>query len=265
MIKLNGNIIGNKHFPNNETLFEFVLDGRNDFFIYFKYENDLDITGLIFIKKFLDDKFTNPKVVLKMEYVPYSRMDRPIKNFIFTLKYFCQLINDLKFYKVLVLDVHSSIILALLNNCVELPLQHYINWILDKKTIDYVFYPDNGACKKYTEILNLNNIPYFYGNKKRNLQTTDIIEYELIQCPDINNKNILIIDDLCATGSTCYKASKKLKACGAKNILMYISHCENSIYNSDLIISNYIDEIFTTDSILSNWENTILCNINEKL
>ena len=190
-----------------------------------------------------------------MKYIPYSRMDRKIKGDVFTLKYFCQLINDLKFDGVEVLDPHSNVATGLLDRCREIDVSDFVGSVfceLDYK-VDYVFYPDNGACKRYSEILKLST-PYFYGNKKRNLQTGEIVSYELVDCPDIKDKNILIIDDLCAKGFTFYNAAQKLRENGAKEVYLYVSHCENSIYNGEIFKTDLIDKVFTTDSILTNLE-----------
>lgn len=261
MISINGIVIGSKCFPNNERILNTPRGASSkEFDIEFKYTTDIDISVLIMCKKYLDDKFNNPKVTLVMKYVPYSRMDRNIDGFMFSLKYFCKLINDLNFNKVVVLDVHSNVTTALLDRCVELDIKQYIDKVFDEVDIDYVFYPDAGAMKRYSEIL-ITKRPYFYGNKKRNLQTGEIINYELVDCPDIQDKNILIIDDLCAKGFTFYNASQKLKEKGADNVYLYASHCENSIYNGLLLNSGLVKTIFTTDSILTDWSSKLICNI----
>jgi len=76
-------------------------------------------------------------------------------------------------------------------------------------------------------------------------------------------KNILIIDDLCAYGGTFQLAAEQLIYKGADNIYLYVSHCENSIYKGKLIKSGLISKIFTTDSILSDWSSKLICNIGE--
>ncbi len=267
MVTINGVEIGLDCFPNNERIFKTDdITGSLGFTIEMKYEYDIDITKLIMAKRFLDDKYNNPRVYLKMLYIPYSRMDREIEGYMFSLKYFCKIINELNFHSVLVLDAHSNVSTALLDRCKEINPSKFINNILSYfKTndiiLDYVFYPDNGACKRYTETLNLHEyIPYFYGNKKRNLQTGEIIEYELVNTPDIQDRNILIIDDLCAGGRTFYEAAEKLKENGANNIYLYVSHCENSIYNGKLLKSGLLSQIFTTDSLLRNWESSLIKN-----
>ena len=88
-----------------------------------------------------------------MKYIPYERMDRETSNQIFTCKYFCELINDLKFNKVYILDPHSNVSVGVLNNIKQICLNNYIESILNENSIDVLCFPDVGAYKKYTEIL----------------------------------------------------------------------------------------------------------------
>jgi len=266
MISINGYPIGTKCYPNNERILETsnILNlafNIRKFTIEMKYTTDIDISMLSMVKRYIDDTIENPEVTLIMKYVPYSRMDRNIQGYMFSLKYFCKMINDLNFHKVMVLDAHSNVTIALLDRCVEIDVDQYINKVFNKVNIDYVFYPDTGAQKRYSETL-MTRRKSFYGNKKRNLNTGDIISYELVDCPeDIQDKDILIIDDLCAKGFTFYNAAQKLKEKGADKVYLYVSHCENSIYKGELIKSDLVDKVFTTDSILTDWSSNLLCDI----
>jgi ribose-phosphate pyrophosphokinase len=136
---------------------------------------------------------------------------------------------------------------------VEISIQENINKIFNKHLIDYVFYPDAGAMKRYSEILKFpDNVQYFYGDKKRNLQTGEIISYELINSPELIGRNVLIIDDLCSFGTTFLKCGEKLKNNAVANIFLYVSHCEDSIFKGNLLKSDVIKTVYTTDSLLSD-------------
>lgn len=267
LVSINGYEIGQSCFPNNERIFKHPKLRGKDFDIALRYEYDIDVVALIIVTNYIQDNIPNAKINLIMLYVPYSRMDRKITNFIFSLKYFCKIINDLKFENVFILDPHSNVTPALLNNCREIPVQIYIDKILEYEDVDYVFFPDNGAHKKYSESLTLpNNIQWFYGNKKRDLQNGEILDYELVNAPSsLKGKYVLIIDDLCAGGRTCYEAALKLKSLGAEHVFMYVSHCENTIYKGKILKDDYIDKVFTTDSLLTNWESDKIIQINYQL
>lgn len=255
MIKINGVLVGNKTFPNNERICNTVLDG-DVFIIDMYYESDIDIFTLSIYKKYLDDKYPFSDKVLNMMYIPYSRMDREIDGFVFSLKYFTQLINDLYFDKVNVIDPHSNVSKALLNRCNESKIKDNIIHIFEKENIDYVFYPDSGAMKRYSEILKLpNDTLYFFGNKKRNLQTGDIVKFELVDAPELKDKTVLIIDDLCSKGGTFLASAKEMKSYGSDKVLLYVTHCEYSIYDGDLLSSDLIDKVYTTNSLLQDFSN----------
>ena len=168
-------------------------------------------------------------------------------------------VNQLHFDRVLIADPHSGVTPAMLDRCEELKLTFYLdNVIALENNIDYVFYPDAGALKRYSEILNV-PYPVFYGNKKRDLNTGRIINYELVDAPDLLDKNILIIDDLCAKGGTFMMAGRKLKENGAKNVSLYVTHCEPSIFKGELLKTNVIDRIYTTKSLIrDDWCEKII-------
>ena len=65
----------------------------------------------------------------------------------------------------------------------------------------------------------------------------------------VKDKNILIIDDICSKGGTFYYAAKALKELGARNIYLYVTHCEKTITSGNIYYGNEIAQIFTTNSI----------------
>ncbi len=250
MLEFNTKLIPTKKYPNNETIIKTLQLNKSNI-IELNYESDEDLYLLYILKKYIDDSGVTADLLMK--YIPYSRMDRSTTDNIFSFKYFINYINDLKFNKVLVLDPHSNSS-YFLNNIYELSIDNIIEQIPDFNKYDYLFFPDNGASKKYPEKLNISK-PYFFGNKKRDLSTGKITDYELINSPDLLDKNVLIIDDLCSQGFTFYNAGMKLKQNGANLVSLYVSHCENSIYSGVMLNSDYIDKIFTTNSILNDFSH----------
>ena len=94
--------------------------------------------------------------------MPHARQDR-VKNPTdgFTLKYFCEIINSLGFEKVRVLDVHSNVSLALLNNVEHITAAWFIDSVLKKLKDEnpVLFFPDEGAMKRYSSEFNM---PYAF-------------------------------------------------------------------------------------------------------
>ena len=119
-----------------------------------------------------------------------------------------------------------------------------------------LFFPDEGSVKRYSSLPKYCG-PYAFGIKRRNWLTGAIEGLDIVgDTEKIKGRNILIVDDICSKGGTFYHSASKLKELGASNIYLYVTHCENSIYDGELLKNNgLIEKIYTTDSILTNTES----------
>lgn len=250
MIKVNGDVVKVEHFPNGESkIAPFFLDGDDDdVYVEMIYQSNDDLINLMFVKSFIDETYPRMYTVLDMRYIPYERMDRETKNQMFTSKYFGQFINSLGFGEVTVFDPHSNVSVASIKNVYQDDVAGVISCFCPD--CDYIFFPDNGAKKKYAEILDPMPVPYFYGDKHRDLDTGKIDKYIIPDAPDLNSKTVLIVDDLCVKGYTTLFAAKKLKELGASKVIFYCSHCEPAIFEGELLTTDYVDEIYTTNSLI---------------
>lgn len=253
MIFVNNIMIEQNQFPDNTLLTKF--DPYNENFhwedgivVDWRYENDAELFTLICIKRHLDYFFAHDiHINLNLPYVPHARMDR-VKSSedIFTLKYFCEVINSLAFDLVFVTDVHSNVTLALLEHVVPLKVTSTIERAKDFCGAQVLCYPDEGAMKRYSS-----DLPYRYtfGIKKRDWATGKIERLDLIYDEVVRDKDVLIVDDICSYGGTFLHTAKALKEAGANNIYLYVTHCETSVFNGEMINSGLITGIYTTDSI----------------
>ena len=253
MITVNNILIEQNHFPDNSLLAKF--DPYNEDFrwedgiaVVWHYENDAELFTLICLKKHLDHFFGDEVAInLDLPYVPHARMDR-VKNSeeIFTLKYFCDVINSLHFDIVFITDVHSNVTPALLDRVVNRKVTSTIERVKDACGAQILCYPDEGAMKRYSA-----DLPYRYtfGIKKRDWATGKIERVDLIYGEAVQDKDVLIVDDICSKGGTFLHMAKALKEAGAKNIYLYITHCEETIFNGEMISSGLITKVYTTNSI----------------
>ena len=249
MIVINGEKLELSNFPDGTLLIKFALSAEQANIQWF-YENDGELFALICVAKHLRRINPNISLSLFLPYIPHSRMDRVYDDCdVFTLKYFAEEINSLGFSKVTVLDPHSNVSPALIDNIQVLSLMPLI-----KKAIDYtkseaplLYYPDSNAANKYSKLI---PGPYCYGNKKRNWSDGKIIGLDIIATSvTIEGRNILMIDDIISYGGSMYHSALALKELGAKNIYAFASHIENSILQGKLVQSNLINRIFTTNSL----------------
>lgn len=254
MIYVDGVKIETGHYPDNTLLVKApTLRGTPDGCVTFTwfYENDAELFTLICLKKHFAHKKTS---YLWMPYCPHARMDRvKDKSDVFTLKYFAEVINSLNFTQVSIYDPHSSVCTALINNVRVLePTPFISNVIFELGSQDknfMVFYPDEGAMKRYSGMF---QIPYAFGVKKRDWATGQIQGLDVMgDVEGIKGKRVLIIDDICSKGGTFYHSAKKLRELGASEVYLYITHCENTIFEGELLKTNLIDKIYTTNSIFT--------------
>ena len=249
MIKLNEQIIEQNHFPDGTPLLKVLSKYSYNFsnVIRWHYESNEELITLIFLVKHLHGLGIN-KIDLSMPYLPNARQDR-IKNpeDVFTLKYFAEVINSLNFRNVQMMDVHSNVGVALINCGISCFPYLPIRAAKSKCKPDMVFFPDEGAMKRYSAEVKM---PYAFGIKNRDWETGEIKSLE-VHGEDVKDKKILIIDDICSRGGTFYHSAKRLKELGAKEIYLYITHCENTILEGELLTSGLIEKVYTTNSIFT--------------
>ena len=253
MIKVGNVEIKQGQFPDGTLLMKFdpngdEFDTRGNILVEWYYENDAELFSLICVKRHLDRVYSYSDVVLEMPYIPHARMDRVKSDEdVFTLKYFCEVINSLNFKVVHVRDAHSNVSLALLNNVEEMPITNYVLDAIFEAQADVLFFPDEGAMKRYSGGF---DIPYAFGMKKRDWKTGQIQGLDIINAEVVKDKNVLIVDDICSRGGTFYHSAKALKAAGAKSVSLYVTHCEKTIILGEMASTDgLVDHVYTTQSI----------------
>lgn len=242
---------GKSMFPDHSLLIkldpEKMFDYHGAIKVEWLYEGDSELFTLICVKRHIDRHFSGNDVVLSMPYIPHARMDRVKSDEdVFTLKYFCEVINSLNFKIVWVRDAHSNVSLALLNNVAEEGAGYWMRTAAHGYNAEALFFPDEGAMKRYSGD---SPLPYAFGLKKRDWATGQILGLELINADAIKGKRVLIVDDICSRGGTFYHSAKALKAAGAASVALYVTHLEETILFGDLPDSGLVDRVYTTPSI----------------
>lgn len=252
MIKIENEVVEVNKFPDATLLLKQRVHGNWYNYrveIEWFYENNEELVTLIYLVKHLHSHGIK-NISLSMPYIPNARQDR-VKNSedVFTLKHFADIINYLDFKQVQVLDPHSSVSEAVINNIAACSPKNYIDEAIQRCSPDMLFFPDEGSMKRYSGMFNKE---YAFGIKRRDWETGKIEGLDVAGCIDkIKGNKILIVDDICSRGGTFYHSAKKLKELGAKEIYLYITHCENTILEGELLTSGLIEKVYTTNSIFA--------------
>lgn len=256
MIKYNGKVVELNHFPDGTYLLKEIAEGKQAV-ITWLFESNEELVALYFLTKHLQAKGVE-NIELKMPYIPNARQDRVKRDEdVFTLKYFAGMINDLGFSKVTVLDPHSYVSEALIDRIEPQSPKAYVERVIDKIGKDNVilFFPDEGAMKRYSAMFDL---PYVFGIKKRDWVTGQIQGLDVSgQTEHIQGSTVLIVDDICSKGGTFYHSAKALKELGAGDVYLYISHCENTILEGNILDGELIKKVYTTNSIFTKTHDNV--------
>lgn len=258
MIKINDYVVEQNKYPDGSWLLNNIPHTFERFNysieLDWRYEGEHELSLLIYLAKYVRDMYPKTSLILKMLYVPNSRGDRVYnKSEVFVLKYFSEIINSLNFSQVIVMDAHSYVTNALINNISERPLIELKDLIKQYKNI---YFPDEGAQKRYSKILDLSSKYIYIGMKKRNWGTGAIEGLNIYYNHDSTNKSsILMIDDICSYGGTFFYSSDKLKKLGFETIDAYCTHAEPVVNNPESNIqrafnTGLINTLYTTDTLL---------------
>jgi ribose-phosphate pyrophosphokinase len=166
----------------------------------------------------------------------------------------CPIINSQKFNKVVVMDPHSDVLEACLDNFVKInnfSLVDYAFSYLIKEDDDNnvaIVSPDAGALKKIYDVakqFGISNVTN--ASKVREMSTGTILRTELPMM-DLNGiEHIVIIDDICDGGRTFIELAKEIKKQTDKPIHLIVTH---GIFSAGFkSLFEYFEGIYCTNSI----------------
>jgi ribose-phosphate pyrophosphokinase len=206
-------------------------------------------------------------------YVPYflgARSDRKFQqggtNYL--KQVICPIINSQNFDTVIVLDPHSDVLEACLNNFEKVNnysiVKHALTNIDNKNDAHdriCLVSPDAGAYKKIFDVakeFGIDNI--VTATKVRDLKTGKILRTE-VPTPDMHNDiKYVIVDDICDGGRTFTEIAKAIKAVRpTAKIYLIVTHGIFSAGFEELNIQ--FEKIFSTNSY-GDFDNSQLLQFN---
>jgi ribose-phosphate pyrophosphokinase len=198
---------------------------------------------------------TSRKIELYVPYFLGSRSDRKFVNggVNYLKQVICPIINSLNFSKVDVLDPHSDVLEACLNNYEKTNNHFLVALALNSICADMsgsvcLVSPDAGAYKKVFDVAKEFNIEKIItATKVRDLKTGQILHTE-VPTPDMHNDiKYVIIDDICDGGRTFTEIAKAIKASRpTAKIYLVVTHgiFSGGFYELDELFEN----VFCTNS-----------------
>lgn len=194
-------------------------------------------------------------------YVPYflgARSDRAF--FSISVNYLrdiiSPIINSLNFEEVIVLDPHSNVLEACINNFRNDTETYYtfIQKAMKSCTkLPVLIAPDEGASKKVYNLAKMFDVKYITCSKKRDVRTGRITE---IIVPKIDKgEELLVVDDICDGGATFIELAKELDETSPANLRLAVTH---GIFSKGIgVVEKYYNAIYTTNSVKNLTSYTI--------
>lgn len=203
-------------------------------------------------------------------YIPYcigGRSDRKFQeggiNYI--KQVIAPTINSQNFDEVRIMDPHSDVLEACINNFVKINNYYLIKMALtDIDNKDFaqdrfcLVSPDAGAYKKVFDVAQKFDIrKIITATKVRDIKTGNIIHTEIPTLDQDNNLKYVIVDDICDGGRTFIELAKVIKEQKPDaKIYLVVTHGIFS-YGFDLL-AEYIDGIYTTNSVKDIQDGSIV-------
>lgn len=193
-------------------------------------------------------------------YVPYFMGARSDRKFVeggvnYLKQVICPIINSLNFVTVVVLDPHSDVLEACLNNYEKVDNHTLVKHSLAK--IDNkngardricLVSPDAGAYKKIFDVakkFGIENI--ITANKVRDMKTGKILRTEIPVLNQHDDIQYVIIDDICDGGRTFVELAKAIKdGRPTAKVHLIVTHGIFSAGFEEL--TQYFEGIYTTNS-----------------
>tara|TARA_R110000823_G_scaffold49340_1_gene124634 strand:+ start:182 stop:1054 length:873 start_codon:yes stop_codon:yes gene_type:complete len=192
-------------------------------------------------------------------YVPYflgARSDRKFlpgtSNYLKTV--ICPIINSQKFHQVKVLDPHSDVLEACLDNFVKISNGRFINSVYEAEYEDdnvVLVSPDAGALKKVFKIQKEYGVQHMViGHKNRDPFTGEITHTSISGSTGDETKpqTHIIFDDICDGGRTFIELAKVLRRNTAHHdrIVLAVTH---GLFTKGVdVVLEHVDAIYTTNS-----------------
>ena len=247
------NKIDIRHFPDGETFCQ-VLDpvrGKDVFVIQSGSPSPNEAYMELFIIMDALRRGSAARITAVLPYYGYARQDRKDQPRVpITARLVANLLTTAGADRVLTMDLHANQIQGFF----DIPLDHLkaepviLQYIRDQHWEDpVVVAPDTGGAKTaYGYSRKLGCALAIVAKQRTGDATVDAFSV----VGDVNGRNVIMIDDMTATGGTLSAAAKMCRESGAKSVHAFVSHFPLTAKGEErLMTETQLDELVVTDSI----------------
>jgi len=204
------------------------------------------------------------RITAVIPYYAYARQDRKDRPRVpISAKLLADLLETAGFSRVLTIDLHANQIQGFFNIPVDnlMALRIFANHFINKKDIQLentvVVSPDAGGVERARLLAQELHTSLAIADKRRTEPGVAKITHII---GDVENKDVIIVDDIVDTAGTLVETLNILKDYGAKRIFTACTHGLLSGKAMERINSSPMEKLFITDTIPLSIEKKDQCN-----
>ena len=247
------NKIDIRHFPDGETFCQVQegVRGRDVFVIQSGSPRPNDAYMELFIMMDALKRGSAARITAVLPYYGYARQDRKdMPRVPITAKLIANLLTKAGADRVLTMDLHANQIQGFF----DIPLDHLhaepviLKYIRDMRFAKpIVVSPDTGGAKTaYSYSRKLGTGLAIVAKQRTGDSTVDAFSV----VGDVTDCDVIMIDDMTATGGTLSAAAKMCRENGARSVHAFVSHFPLTAKGMErLMEESQLDELVVTDSI----------------
>jgi ribose-phosphate pyrophosphokinase len=189
---------------------------------------------------------------LLMPYTPYGRQDRACSpGEAFSLRFVGKVINGIGFTTVTVLDPHSGVVDACIDNLQVVNQFDIFSKIYTSFREVYIVAPDQGATKKCEDFAKrVGAAGVITCSKVREMSTGKILGLKLLdEVP--KSAYLLVLDDICDGGRTFIEVAQAITAV-SEPLTLDLAVTHGLFTKGAGVVADFYDTIYTTDSFISD-------------
>ena len=229
---------------------------RKEIYVSCLFGDDYSINDNIFALGLTMDalkhQYPTSNFHLLMPYVPYGRQDRACSpGEAFSLRFVGKVINGMGFTTVTVLDPHSGVVDACIDNLQVVNQFDIFSNIYTSFREVYIVAPDQGATKKCEDFAKrVGAAGVITCSKVREMSTGKILGLKLLdEVPE--SAYLLVLDDICDGGRTFFEVAQAIMSV-SRPLTLDLAVTHGLFTKGAGVVADFYDTIYTTDSFISD-------------
>lgn len=225
--------------------------------LFAKIQNSDQLMAMFLATDALRRVYPYAVIDLTIPYFPYARQDRVCNaGEALSVKVMATLINSMKYASVTVVDPHSPVLVAALDNVFVVEQSRAFRKIKPDWHKWTIIAPDAGAAKKteeFSKLVGAKNVLYF--SKNRELATGRITGMKMLNPEILTGEDyLLVLDDICDGGRTFVELAQVFDVLDAEGQHINYNRLElavtHGIFSKGVsVLTSVYDHVYTTDTL----------------